>query len=102
MLAAFVNEPANSKKMQDSLYSTPNVKCIRTRELHKMGETPASVEAVLTKGHQLDRLGQIARGAGRAIPFFGGQPLISCRGAVKQRGAYRVGDAGRTLSHEGR
>lgn len=41
----------------------------RTRELHKMGETPASIEAVLTKGHQLDRLGQVARGAVRAIPF---------------------------------
>ncbi|NIF33397.1 hypothetical protein F3J29_14795 [Enterobacter sp. Cy-643] len=41
----------------------------RTRELHRMGETPASIEAVLTKGHQLDRLGQVARGAVRAIPF---------------------------------
>lgn len=41
----------------------------RTRELHKMGETPASIEAVLGKGHQLDRLGQVARGAVRAIPF---------------------------------
>ncbi|RWR02319.1 hypothetical protein ED28_08030 [[Pantoea] beijingensis] len=41
----------------------------RTRELHKMGETPASIEAVLAKGQQLDRLGQVARGTVRAIPF---------------------------------
>jgi len=41
----------------------------RSRELHKMGETPESIEAVLAKGQQLDRLGQITRGAVRAIPF---------------------------------
>ncbi|WP_052118513.1 hypothetical protein [Erwinia oleae] len=55
----------------------------RTRELHAMKESPADIDAVFSKGTNLNRLASVARVSARAFPFavasvaFDKIPLLS-------------------------
>ncbi|MEI8634316.1 hypothetical protein P4S72_24250 [Vibrio sp. PP-XX7] len=48
----------------------------RAARLNEMGETPASIDAVLTKGQRLDRLAVAASGTINSVPFGSASRLL--------------------------